>query len=264
MYNRVGASYDATRRADPCIAGQLAGHLSLSEDGMYLDFACSTGNYSIAPSNRAGRWVGVDIAGRMVDQARQKTLGVHWSLGAVEGLPVKDRTFSGAIFVLALHHFAELGPIFREVCRVLHQGKFVIFTADPDQMRGYWLNAYFPEAMRKSIEQMPTLDQVSESLLRAGLGSIESAGYEVRDDLQDLFLYSGKHRPQLYLDHVIRSGISTFNNQARREEVRQGCERLAKDIESGRVSDIVDLYRNPLGDYMFIAGSNNPQKASGQ
>ena len=66
-------------------------------------------------------------------------------------------------------------------------------------MRGYWLYEYFPEAMRKSIEQMPALDQVSESLLRAGLGSIETARYEVPDDLQDLFLCGGKHRPQLYL-----------------------------------------------------------------
>ena len=100
------------------------------------------------------------------------------------------------------------------------RGRLVIFTSDPDQMRGYWLNEYFPDAMRRSIEQMPALDEVEESLMRAGFCKVETEAYEVKQDLRDLFLYSGKHRPQLYLDEEFRRGISTFSTVASPEEVR--------------------------------------------
>ena len=258
MYNRIGASYNATRRADPYIVGELGRHLSLEGGRNYLDLACGTGNYSIALASQAGNWVGVDIAGRMIEQARQQTSGVHWSLGAGEDIPFKDGTFSGAICVLALHHFEEHGPIFREVHRVLGKGVFAIFTADPDQMRGYWLNEYFPEAMRKSIEQMPTLERVCEALEEAGFRTIHTQPYGVRDDLQDLFLYSGKHRPHLYMDEAFRAGISTFFSLADPREVEVGCAHLALDIESGRISEVMEKHDNTIGDYMFIIGSASP------
>lgn len=257
MYHRIGANYDATRRADPYIVQQITRHLSVEPGGRYLDVACGTGNYSGALAGQGGVWVGMDVTPSMIGRAREKTLAVHWSLARAENLPFVGRAFSGALCVLALHHFAELGPIFRDIHRVLDRGKLVIFTSDPGQMRDYWLNEYFPEAMRKSIEQMPTLARVSENLSRAGFADIETATYEVRDDLRDMFLYSGKHRPQLYLDEGFHAGISTFAGLASPEEVREGCARLALDVESGRISEVVDRYRSRSGDYMFIIGLKN-------
>ena len=105
--------------------------------------------------------------------------------------------------------------------------------------------------------EMCIRDRVSEGLRRAGFGSIETEAYEVRHDLKDMFLYSGKHRPELYLDGGFRSGISTFASLASPEEMREGCSRLALDIESGRISEIVDHYKGKSGDYMFIIGLKN-------
>ena len=46
VYDRIGAGYDRTRRADSYIVERIAGHLSLQDNGMYLDVACGTGNYT--------------------------------------------------------------------------------------------------------------------------------------------------------------------------------------------------------------------------
>ena len=259
MYDRIGYRYDTTRRADPHITGQLARFVEVQGDVKYLDLASGTGNYSIALAGMKGRWTGVDVAPAMIERARQKSLEVQWAVAQAECLPFSSHSFSGAVCVLALHHFGNVFRVFQEVHRVLRAGKFVIFTADPDQMRGYWLNEYFPEAMRKSIEQMPSTEWAAECLIQAGFESIETAIYEVRDNLQDCFLYSGKHRPQLYLRKEIRAGISTFFSQAEPGEVHEGCVRLARDIESGRISDVMDQYRNPLGDYAFIIAAKDFQ-----
>ena len=56
VYNRIGKSYDATRRADPFIANRLAHHLDIHSQGIYLDAACGTGNYSLALAAKGGEW----------------------------------------------------------------------------------------------------------------------------------------------------------------------------------------------------------------
>jgi hypothetical protein len=107
-------------------------------------------------------------------------------------LPFSGPVFSGAMCILSIHHFAELLPVFQEAYRVLDRGRFAILTATPVQMQSYWLNEYFPDAMLKSIEYMPAQDLVTGALAQAGFTSIDTEGFDIGDDLQDFFLYSGK------------------------------------------------------------------------
>jgi hypothetical protein len=74
----------------------------------------------------------------------------------------------------------------------------------------------------------------------------------VRHDLQDFFLYSGKHRPEIYLDPRVRTGISTFAALADAAEVEDGCQRLSQDIESGRLAEVMAGYQHAQGDYLFV------------
>ena len=253
LYDRIGSGYDLTRRADPHIVERLANHLALGNDGTYLDIACGTGNYTVALARQGGRWHGIDASSSMISEGRHKMPSIGWCLARAERLPFADSAFSGAVCTLAIHHFANLAPIFAEVHRVLKGGRFVIFTDTPEQIESYWLNEYFPEAMLKSIVQMPSFDQVQMALLLAGFTSIDTEPYEVRDDLQDLFLYSGKHRPEIYLKEEVRRGISTFSSLADPREVANGCRRLAQDIDSGRIADIVKSYgQESGGDYIFV------------
>lgn len=46
--------------------------------------------------------------------------------------------FSGVICTLAIHHFPQRSAAFAEAFRVLQEGRFVLLTATPEQMRAYW------------------------------------------------------------------------------------------------------------------------------
>ena len=121
----------------------------------------------------------------------------------------------------------------------------MIFTATPEQMKGYWLNEYFPVAMAKSMEQMPEPELVQDSLTAAGFRVTFTEAYEVLPDLQDFFLYSGKHHPEMYLSETVRKGISTFASLAEPVEVISGCARLRADIESGRIDQVMKVLPAP-------------------
>ena len=254
LYDRIGTDYDVTRRADPYITERLIHHLNPQPDGRYLDLGCGTGNYAIAIASVLRVEVhGIDQSRRMICTAREKRSSVAWHCGDAEFLPFRENSFSGVMCILGMHHFKHLGAVFEEVFRILEGGRFVIFTATQEQMRGYWLNRYFPNAMEKSIRQMLGLRSLIEQLRNAGFRHVESEAYRVTNSLQDLFLYSGKHRPEIYLDPRIRRGISTFANLADPGEVERGCVELASDIRSGRIEKVIHEARDREGDYLFVA-----------
>ena len=251
----VAGSYDLTRHADTYITTRLAHYLGFVPENSYLDLACGTGNYTLALCRPGLRFWGVDRSLWMLSTARQKSNSIPWCLGTAEALPFSDGSFSGAICVLAIHYFKGLEQAFAEVARVLGCGQFIIFTATPEQMRGYWLNEYFPKAMKKSIEQMPGETRVIDALEGAGFTSIRMEPYNVRDDLEDFFFYSGKHRPEIYLDPQVRAGISTFSIHAEAQEVEDGCQRLEADIRSGHINRLITSHEGSnKGDYLFIIG----------
>lgn len=252
-YNRSGKNYDETRCADPFIVSRLAHHLGVKCDGSYLDAACGTGNYTFALAEKyGGAWFGVDCAELMIEAARLKSETVKWQLGDVSALPFPDVFFDGASCTVAIHHFEDLACVFGEIRRVLKpKGAFVIFTATPEQTRKYCLTEYFPDAIEKSAAALPGLKTIFDALAEAGFCSIETEEYSVHEDLQDFFLYSGKYKPEIYLDKKIRRNISTFAQLAELSEVEKGCRLLAVDIESGRISSVIELCKNS-SDYIFV------------
>ncbi|MEH2137291.1 class I SAM-dependent methyltransferase [Nostoc sp.] len=186
IYEQIGKSYDLTRRADPEIAARLAVHLQVKSDSSYLDVGCGTGNYTLALA-KTGVWYGVDQSKKMIDAATKKSNIIAWQVAEVEALPYADNTFSGVLCTLAIHHFVALTPAFREINRVLAAGRFVLFTSTPEQMSKYWLIEYFPEAIHKSAEQMPSLEKVIYALNEAGFNSVNIEHYSISKNLQDLF-----------------------------------------------------------------------------
>ena len=251
-YDTIGVGYDVTRRADPYIAGRLAHHLAIGAESTYLDVACGSGNYTVALAGLGGRWHGADQSREMIRSAKPKSGGISWCQADAAALPFRDGVFDGAICTLAIHHFDALVPVFREIYRIAGEGRLVIFKATPEQMKGYWLNEYFPVAMAKSMEQMPEPELVQDSLTAAGFRVTFTEAYEVLPDLQDFFLYSGKHHPEMYLSETVRKGISTFASLAEPVEVISGCARLRADIESGRIDQVMKSYRRQQGDYLFM------------
>lgn len=257
VYEHIGKSYDRSRHADPYIVSRLNHYLRVAQDASYLDVACGTGNYTLALAQSGGTWHGIDLSRRMLDAARKKSDSIRWRLADATRLPYDDQTFSGVVCTLAIHHFNLLPSAFSEIHRVIAAGKFVLFTSTPEQMSRYWLVEYFPQAIAKSMAQMPSLEAVNDALHAAGFRSIQTENYSIREDLQDFFLYSGKHHPAMYLDAGVRSGISTFSLLASETEILEGCRKLEADIETGRITDVVKKFEHGEGDYKFVVACKN-------
>ena len=90
----------------------------------------------------------------------------------------------------------------------------------------------------------------------------------VTNELQDLFLYSGKHRPDLYLDPAVRDNISSFANLAPVSELQDGLALLASDIQTGTVTSVItkSALQNPWNPHECLRIGVNavrrfPQKA---
>ncbi len=254
LYDHIGAGYNSTRQADPYLAERLYRLLSPEKDGCYFDIGCGTGNYTIALANKGLNFCGVEPSERMLGLARSRSSKVNWINGTAENIPADDDSFDGGIATLTIHHWTNLHTAFAEIYRVLRQNApLVIFTATPEQMRGYWLNHYFPRMLADSILQMPAFEKIEEAATAAGFVITGTEPYFIKDGLQDHFLYVGKNRPELYLDAAVRSGISSFSALANAAEVKQGLDKLAMDIELNSFEPVKSEYANDLGDYLFIS-----------
>jgi ubiquinone/menaquinone biosynthesis C-methylase UbiE len=252
-YDRIGIGYNQTRRADPYLTDRLYHHLQPQANALYLDIGCGTGNYTLALHRKGLSITGVDPAERMLSAARAHESAVEWKRGSAEAIPLASASVAGVLASLTMHHWADLNAAFEELCRVLHPGgRLVIFTSTPAQMRGYWLNDYFPQMLRDSIAQMPDLPRVTAALHRANLELLLTETYDVRPEQEDLFLYAGKDRPEMYLNPRVRSGISSFSDLALQEEIEKGLEQLAADIASGANRDKRAAYAHEGGDYLFL------------
>jgi ubiquinone/menaquinone biosynthesis C-methylase UbiE len=253
IYNEIGDSYDATRRADPNIVRILAELISLNENGMYLDVGCGTGNYTQRLASLGGTWTAFDQSQLMIEQAKQKNSNINWGVYDVISTPYEPASFDSIICTLAIHHFQDLPAAFAEISRILSsKGRFVIFTSSPEQMKLYWLNYYFPKMLECSIDQMPSISKIETALNEANLKLVDRIPYSITIELQDLFLYSGKQRPQMYLSETIRSGISSFRNFCSDSELNSGLSRLAADIQSGKINRVIEDYQSDQADYCFL------------
>lgn len=254
-YDTIGVGYNLTRKADPYITGRLFHHLGSKPGGLYLDIGCGTGNYTHALQQKGCILLGVDPSAAMLSKAKRKNATIKWSIGRAENTGLQTNSVHGIIATLTLHHWSDLKKGFGEMSRVIRKkGNIIIFTATPQQMKGYWLNHYFPEMLKDSIHQMPALEKIDEAMKASGFNIITTEKYIVQPDLEDLFLYSGKHRPGLYLKPEVRSGISSFSALANADEVHRGLEALKADINSGEIHKIIRSYENTWGDYLFIIG----------
>ncbi|MGB0522424.1 MAG: class I SAM-dependent methyltransferase [Flammeovirgaceae bacterium] len=252
-YDKIGIHYNQTRTADPYLLSRLYELLEPTASGTYIDIGCGTGNYTIPLAEKGHRFIGIDPSEEMLEKAKKRTGSIQWLQGVAEAIPLQDHTADGLIASLTIHHWTDLAKGIQELHRILKPaGKLVIFTATPQQMEGYWLNHYFPQMLADSINQMPNFELIEQCMHQVGFKHVVSEKYFIKHDLQDHFLYVGKHRPQLYLSPQIRNGISSFAALANAEEVKIGLARLEKDMASGKIEEVIASYKNEDGDYLFL------------
>ena len=96
-YDRIGDTYDLTRRPDPRIADRLMVLLGAAPGASVLDVACGTGNYTSALSARGLAMVGLDVSRTMLVRARTKHPLLPLVRGDGAALPFADGAFSHAV-----------------------------------------------------------------------------------------------------------------------------------------------------------------------
>lgn len=255
LYDAIGRNYNATRKADPFISSKLSAYLLANgtKNGTFLDLGCGTGNYTFSLDNEAATFYGADPSNEMLHIAKLKSDQINWVQASAENLPFTDALFDGVLATLTIHHWANLSKGLKEVYRVLKpQADLVVFTSTKEQMNGYWLNNYFPKMMSASIAKMPGREQILSAAENAGFTLTKEEAYFIKPDLKDLFLYSGKHNPTMYLSAKFRKGISSFANLTTKAELATGLASLKDDINTGAFQNIKARYENPLGDYAFL------------
>ena len=251
-YDRIGDTYDRTRRPDPRIADWLLSLLGAPSGASVLDVACGTGNYTSALAERGLAMVGIDISRNMLAKARTKHPLLPLVCGDATALPFSDGVFSHAVTTLAIHHMADLPAVFSSIRRVVAMGgRYVIFSALPEQVEAYWLTHYFPEMMAAAARVCPTRKTVDEALSAASFRLVAAVPWDVPPGLIDMFLYAGKDRPELYFDEGFRNGISAFREFAS-AEVAHGLAGLRADLDSGRWRAIRAGAAQGQGDYCFF------------
>lgn len=254
-YNKIGTDYNRTRKADPLLTEKLLFHLNPNKKGTYLDIGCGTGNYTNELQKSGIKCIGIDPSEKMLGKAKLINSEIEWKVGSAEQTRLPTNSVDGIIASLTIHHWYDLQKGFSELHRILKpNGKIVIFTSIPKQMKGYWLNHYFPKMLLDSMIQMPTLSQVETAMTNNGFTINSNDIYDIKPDLEDKFLYCGKHNPELYFDPKIRHGISSFSSLANKTEIEQGLLELRKDIDNGRIKSIIKSYENDFGDYLFVIG----------
>lgn len=253
-YDDIGINYNETRSADPYIAEHLLKNLIPKANGLFLDIGCGTGNYTNAFQKKEFDFIGIDPSKKMLEKAKLKNQNINWKLGKAESIPLDYESIDGIIGSLTIHHWNDLEKGFTELYRVLKPNShIVIFTSTPKQMKGYWLNHYFPKMLEDSMLQMPAFETVKTAMANSGFSKIETELYSIKPNLKDLFLlYCGKQNPKLYLNSAVRQGISSFSSLANENEVDKGLKNLEKDILNNCIQGIMNSYKNNLGDYLFI------------
>jgi demethylmenaquinone methyltransferase/2-methoxy-6-polyprenyl-1,4-benzoquinol methylase len=124
MFDRVAPDYERVNRVislgqDRRWRARTVAALELATPGRVLDLACGTGDLARDLVHAGHEAVGIDISAGMLHAAHTSAPLLR---GDAASLPFASRSFDAVACGFALRNFVELGPVFREVVRVLRSG----------------------------------------------------------------------------------------------------------------------------------------------
>ena len=139
-----------------------------------LDVGCGTGRLVAALAERYGAKVwGVDPSPGMLDVARSRVpRGVGLKPGRAEELPFTDGWFERVTMMLVYHH-VDAPRALTEIRRVLGaDGRLAMLTFDPAQIRGYYLNRYFPSILEIDLARFRPEGELRAELAAHGFAEV--------------------------------------------------------------------------------------------
>jgi SAM-dependent methyltransferase len=241
LYDRIGAGYGATRRADPRI--ERAIHDALGDARRVVNVGAGTGSYE--PRDR--EVVAVEPSERMIAQRAPGSAPVVRA--AAERLPFEDGSFDAALAVLTDHHWSDRAGGLNEMRRVARH-RAVLFTWDQRFATRFWLVRDYLPGFLDLPGGMPI------ATIAEHLGAREIVAVPIPADCEDGFFHAYWARPEAYLDPQVRANISVFARLDERE-VTTAVDRLRDDLTTGawheRNAEILGRDELDLGYRLLIA-----------
>lgn len=232
VYDSIGQSYSTSRLPDPRIVKHILKLLQLKPGSAIADIGAGTGGYSKSLANYGYQLYAVEPSLIMRSQSLPHPQ-VQWFTGCAENIPLKTQSVDAVICILATHHFSNLEKAFQEMHRVNKHGAIVILTFDPRLANKFWFTDYFPSLWEDTFRIFPQLSNVSELISVTTQRTVEVSTLMLPYDLSDLFAAALWRRPEMYLNSVVRAGISAFA-LAKPTEVELGVKQLAEDLSTGQ------------------------------
>ena len=242
LYDRLGATYTATRREDPRLAAAI--HAALGDAVTVVNVGAGAGAYE--PADR--KLVAIEPSRVMIAQRRPDAAPAI--LARAEDLPLADASVDAAMAVLSDHHWTDRAQGLREMRRVARR-RAVVFQHDPQVGAGFWLvHDYLPTFARRLAGKR------LRELMRPLGEELQERPVPIPHDCRDGFLGAFWRRPHAYLDPGVRAGISVFSLLPE-EEVAAAVEALRADLESGawerRNAEILERDELDLGFRVVVA-----------
>jgi SAM-dependent methyltransferase len=220
LYDTVGRTYSATRRADPRIAVQISDALAGCDS--VVNVGAGTGSYE--PPQTI---VVIEPSQMMIDQRPARAAPAIRAVA--EHIPMRDNCADAALAVLTAHHWSDLPAGIAEMRRIARH-RLVLLSWDADVMgEKFWLlSDYLPEARAADAALA-----VPAEHLRSLLADPVITPVLVPHDCSDGFAGAFWRRPDAYLDPAVRTGMSLFTLTGS-AVVAAGLARLEADLLSGR------------------------------
>lgn len=220
-YDEIGINYAQKRKSDPRIALQIFKKLKTAKK--IVNIGAGSGSYE--PFNMD--LIAVEPSIEMINQRSSNAHPVVQ--GTAESLPFPDNSFTHALTILSMHHWADRELAFNEINRVTTE-RFVAVSWNPD-CEPFWLTRdYFPEIFELDRKIFPNIEEIKNHF-----DNVQVEPLLIPEDCTDGFLAAYWKRPSAYLDINARNSISSFSKL---RNISNGLSKLESDIESNNWSDI--------------------------
>jgi len=179
LYGRVAPSYDRVFERAILAESRLTSLVRRHMDGRrVLDLACGNGRW--LRRFQPGDYIGLDLSGAMLEQARREFPGHSFVRGDMTVLPFPDGSFDGVVSLFGpMGHLPPQGQLrmIREVYRVLRPGGVTILTNG-----NIWSPFSLPLLLtRHRVRIEGVRVRIHSSSPRQFKASLEQAGFDIRE-----------------------------------------------------------------------------------
>ena len=179
----IASRFNRSRALPPDVEAEwsalLGRHLPRAP-AVTVDLGCGTGRFTCVLARRfGGTVVGIDPSAPMLAAAREATTlpRVHFVLGRAEAVPLADASTDLVFMSMSYHHVADKFAALRSIRAVLRRGGALsIRTCSREALDTYVYQRFFPEARAFDEERMPSRDELSAEVTRAGF---KAAAFDV-------------------------------------------------------------------------------------